>query len=403
MKKLLIFLSTFPFTFQAVAQPSNCTFKPPAITIHFGAGDITEVNTLLPYYYNRVPGSCPTDGHYAYTSYTSDCFRGDWHTLEEDHTPGDRSGNMMLVNAARTSGTFLTKTINGLKSGTTYEFAVWMMNVCKITEKCPFPLLPQVTIRLETPEGKMAAQFHTGEIARVTAPKWKKYRAVFTTPPSQTALTLIMVDNAPGGCGNDFALDDITFRECVRPTPIAVKVAAKAPVTVKRKPAAQMPELKKETPTAVKRPTTISEVTKPQKDLPLHPSPVAKQRTLVLPNLPPVLALRANPLVEQIKTEAGEIKVDVYDNGEIDGDTVSIYHNNLLLVSRKKLAAQPISFRIAVDANNPHHELIMVAHNLGSIPPNTSVMVVTAGGRRHEVFISSTEKKNAKVFIDLKE
>jgi type IV secretory pathway VirB9-like protein len=45
----------------------------------------------------------------------------------------------------------------------------------------------------------------------------------------------------------------------------------------------------------------------------------------------------------------------------------------------------------------------MVADNLGSIPPNTSLMIVTAKDKRYEVFISSTEQKNARVNIDLKE
>ena len=58
---------------------------------------------------------------------------------------------------------------------------------------------------------------------------------------------------------------------------------------------------------------------------------------------------------------------------------------------------------ITVDAAHPHHELIMVAENLGAIPTNTSLIIVTAGTNRYEVFISSTEQKNAKVVIDLKE
>jgi hypothetical protein len=43
----------------------------------------------------------------------------------------------------------------------------------------------------------------------------------------------------------------------------------------------------------------------------------------------------------------------------------------------------------------------MVAENLGSIPPNTSLMVITTKYKRYEVFISSTEQKNARVLIDL--
>jgi hypothetical protein len=107
-------------------------------------------------------------------------------------------------------------------------------------------------------------------------------------------------------------------------------------------------------------------------------------------------------LVREIETEAGEIKVDVYDNGEIDGDSVSIYHNNALIKSHMRLSDKPISFAISVDPTQPHHEIIMVAENLGSIPPNTSLMIVTTPSKRYEVFISSDEQRNAKVVFDLK-
>ena len=108
-------------------------------------------------------------------------------------------------------------------------------------------------------------------------------------------------------------------------------------------------------------------------------------------------------MVKQLETEAGEIRLELYDNGEIDGDTVSIYHNNVLLISQARLSQKPITFRVNVNAANPYHELVMVAENLGSIPPNTSVMIITAGTKRYQVFISSTEQKNAKVVLNLKE
>ena len=50
-----------------------------------------------------------------------------------------------------------------------------------------------------------------------------------------------------------------------------------------------------------------------------------------------------------------------------------------------------------MDEDNAEHELVMVAENLGEIPPNTSLMVVTAGDQRFEVRITSTEQKNAMV------
>jgi len=115
-----------------------------------------------------------------------------------------------------------------------------------------------------------------------------------------------------------------------------------------------------------------------------------------------ILKNRENPLVRKFATEAGEIKINVYDNGEIDGDTVSIYHNNQLIRSRAGLSQKPISITINVNAAEPYHEVIMVADNLGSIPPNTSVMIISTPATRYQVFISSNEQKNAKVVFELK-
>ncbi len=401
MKKCQFLILMFYIVFQGKAQLATWTFKEPVITIHFGAGNVRDVNTVMPYHYKRVGSSCPTDGHYTYTSYTSDCFRGDWFTLTEDHTPGDADGNIMLVNSSYDRGDFFRTDLNGLKGGTTYEFSVWMMNVCKISDKCPYPLLPNITMRLQTLSGKSIAQFSTGELARRNAPGWTLYRALFTTPSTEMSLNLVMSNNAPGGCGNDFALDDITIRECIIPTPVSsdrpkkTDVSKKQPVTIKQAPKkAKPPPVTTKTQNQTKeKAQTISGVN----------FPVIKQGRPIFPPPPAFLATRINSLIKQLETEAGEIRLDLYDNGEIDGDTVSIYHNNVLLVSHARLSQKPITFRVNVNTANPYHELVMVAENLGSIPPNTSVMIITAGTKRYQVFISSTEQKNAKVVLNLKE
>lgn len=404
LKKFGLIFIVLTLAFVSNAQPGNCTFLPPQFTIHFGAGHINDVNSGALSNYRRVLRTCPSDGYYSFASYTTACFNDDWHTLPEDHTAGDVEGNMLLVNAAPNEGVFLKTPVPGLKSNTTYEFGVWLMNLCKPTRKCPFPLLPRLHIRLEAPDGSIVANIITGEVPRFPDPRWIRYFANFTTPASTSTLMLVMIDNSPGGCGNDFALDDITFRECVRqitkaPAPTTTP-PKKNPVTTKQS------TTQKPAPTKVlapaKKDVPLVELAKPKTDTVSKINSEVKPIQKIFPPPPLVLKTRENTLVKKIETEESEIKIELYDNGEIDGDTVSIYHNNTLIRSHMRLSQKPVSLTIGVNPSQPHHEIIMVAENLGSIPPNTSLMIITTARSRYEVFISSTEQKNAKVVFDLK-
>lgn len=126
------------------------------------------------------------------------------------------------------------------------------------------------------------------------------------------------------------------------------------------------------------------------------PKPIMK-----LPK-PEVMRKRDNEVIKTFYTSAKEIKIDLYDNGEIDGDTISVYDNNKLILSRKGLTDKAISYTLKIDENEPSHEFVMVAENEGSIPPNTALMVITAGGIRYELFVTSSEKKNAVVIVQYK-
>ena len=384
------------------AQQSNCVLMPPAVTIDFGSGKIKDINATLPNY-QRDFTTCPNDGFYSYVPHTSNCFNHDWLTFDGDHT-SNGDGNMMLVNASETGGVFFYTGINGLKANTNYQFAAWMVNVCKLNGGCS-PLPPNITVLLLTKSGKKVAEFITGLLAQNEIPRWKKYFGYFVTPPDASPLIIVMEDNTLGGCGNDFALDDITFCECVKPTP----VVQPGPITVAKPVVKQplpyiQPALKKTPvkPAIVKNKTPVSITKKSVITIPEAALPSIKEKP-VATSVPQPILTRENPVVKQIETVPGEIMIDLYDNGEIDGDTVSIYHNNELIISRAGLSDKPIHFQVKVDAMQPHHELVMVANNLGSIPPNTSVMIITANDKRYEIHISSSEQKNAKVVIDLKE
>lgn len=128
--------------------------------------------------------------------------------------------------------------------------------------------------------------------------------------------------------------------------------------------------------------------------------PNEKEKGLaVRPNvkIPEKLKTRENDLVKTLIVNSESVNVKLFDNGQIDNDTISVYLDNQLVLSKKRLTASALSINLKMDEENAEHELVMVAENLGEIPPNTSLMVVTAGDQRFEVRITSTEQKNAMV------
>ncbi len=113
--------------------------------------------------------------------------------------------------------------------------------------------------------------------------------------------------------------------------------------------------------------------------------------------LPPALTKRTAELVKEIRVDTGNIRIDFYDNGQIDGDTISVYVNNMPSVTNKHLSAKPVSINVKIDLKRTEQEVIMVGENLGTIPPNTALMIVNAGEKRYQLYLTSDEKKNAMV------
>ena len=101
--------------------------------------------------------------------------------------------------------------------------------------------------------------------------------------------------------------------------------------------------------------------------------------------------------IREIKVDTGTLKLDFYDNAEIDGDSISVTVNNKTVVSNQKLGLRPISLDVKVSLDAPEQEVTMIGENLGTIPPNTALLIVTAGNKRYQLFLASNGKKNAQV------
>ncbi len=113
---------------------------------------------------------------------------------------------------------------------------------------------------------------------------------------------------------------------------------------------------------------------------------------------------RESPLVATMPVRRQDsVRIDLYDNGEIDGDSVSLYLNNQLILTHLKLQAQPRTVWLPIDRSLPVNKLILFAENLGRLPPNTALMEVTLDGKLFNVFLSTDYKRNAMVEFVLKD
>lgn len=113
------------------------------------------------------------------------------------------------------------------------------------------------------------------------------------------------------------------------------------------------------------------------------------------------LTKRINKKPIDVFVQSDSVMVEIYDNGIHDKDSVSIIYNNRIIVDRNELKVnRPIKFTLKVDKNKKHNDLILVAENLGSEPPNTAVMFITEkSGKRQQVMLSTDMTHNEVVYF----
>jgi hypothetical protein len=103
--------------------------------------------------------------------------------------------------------------------------------------------------------------------------------------------------------------------------------------------------------------------------------------------------------IPEVLVDTGTIRLDFYDNATIDGDSVTVKVNNNVVVSHQLLSAKPITTYVTVDLNNPFHEVEMIADNLGTIPPNTALLIITTPDKKYQLFLTSTKTKSAMIRV----
>ncbi|HMP86740.1 MAG TPA: hypothetical protein PKE63_05645, partial [Lacibacter sp.] len=149
-------------------------------------------------------------------------------------------------------------------------------------------------------------------------------------------------------------------------------------------------------------------VTAPPQNKPATDSlPVVSTAPVVLPqpSVPPAPAAdirdkfreRRNLLTTELPLAGDTIELHFYDNAEIDGDSISVFLNGELLACHIRLTEKPFVLKVPVAGLPEVSELVMVAENLGSIPPNTSYMIAWIDGKRYAANLESTEQTSAMI------
>lgn len=144
---------------------------------------------------------------------------------------------------------------------------------------------------------------------------------------------------------------------------------------------------------AIKKLEEVSKTDSPKE----KQKPVIIAKPLKAPTIEEKFVSRKKVFIKEIPLIGDSLELRFYDNAEIDGDSISLFLNDKLLFRHIRLTGNAYSIKLAISEMKETNELIMVAENLGAIPPNTSYMLAIVGEKRYDAYLASTEGSSAMI------
>ena len=112
------------------------------------------------------------------------------------------------------------------------------------------------------------------------------------------------------------------------------------------------------------------------------------------------LTKRKTEMIQSVFFKSDSLVLSLYDNGEVDGDTVSVLLNGKVIIASQGLSTNAITKTIYMTPDmGDSLELVMYAENLGSIPPNTGLLILQDGNDRYEIRFAGDFQKNSAVLL----
>jgi hypothetical protein len=151
-----------------------------------------------------------------------------------------------------------------------------------------------------------------------------------------------------------------------------------------------------QTPPPVQKPVVIAPVV----SAPAKPAPAVVRPNVTGPDFTANLAKRSIETIKTLEIKTDSLTLTLYDNGEVDGDTVSVIMNGKMLMAKQGLSTNAITKTIYITPDmGDSIQLVMYAENLGSLPPNTGLLIIRDGSERYEIRFSGDLTKNAGITL----
>jgi hypothetical protein len=188
----------------------------------------------------------------------------------------------------------------------------------------------------------------------------------------------------------------LVVKPIVKPEPIAmVKQTPPKPQTTIAKVTKPQPRV-----TKVEKANVIPTPAEPTKSAPVVIHKPIQSVALVTKNAAIEVNKRTNSSIQSLYYNTDSLQLTLYDNGEVDGDTVSVLLDGKIIIAKQRLDVKPNVHTIYFDKDTPDSMmLVMYAENLGSIPPNTGLLVVHDGKAIYEVRFSADLLSNAAIIL----
>lgn len=222
---LLFTVLSIAFTSTSVSAQVYCANETIIWAENFGTGT-ASTSSVDVININYKENGTLNDGDYRVINNTRQ--RPEWHNAP-DHTTGDVDGKMLVVNGSGEIfyNKLITNGVTGFLPGN-YSASMFLMNLNTPGTCGASALLPTITFKVEystTDTGTFFTDAQTVTVNAVTQnanPTWIQLGGMFSIPQVARRIRLSISNGTTGGCGNDYAVDDVQFATCPAGAPLPV-------------------------------------------------------------------------------------------------------------------------------------------------------------------------------------